>query len=173
MASDVPFRLHWLSALVPAHAKGPILEVGCGNGQLLSLLASHCARAEVVGIDRSAVQARRAIARLAELPAASRPVVHTLALEDAPRTLPAHGYALIVAMNVNAFWTDAERAFAAARALLAPRGRVLLGYESPSASAQATVHARILQSARDASFAPHQEHRAPDSALRLFALMLK
>ena len=67
---DAPFRLQWFSTLVPPRAAGRILEVGCGNGELLELLARRCPCAELVGIDRSALQVRRAAMRLPALPRA-------------------------------------------------------------------------------------------------------
>lgn len=39
---DAPFRLQWFSTLVPRRTAESILEIGCGNGQLLEPLALRC-----------------------------------------------------------------------------------------------------------------------------------
>lgn len=150
--TPVPFRLQWFSTLVPARTAGPILEVGCGGGQLLALLARRCPRAAITGIDRSALQARRAQALLAALPAA-RPAVAAVALEEAASTLGAPRFGLVLAMNVNAFWTEPARAGEAVRALLAPRGRVLLGFEPPTARGRAALQARVHEALPAMGFA--------------------
>jgi len=120
--SDVPQRLRWCSTLLAARRADRVLEVGCGNGALLELLAQRLPRANLVGIDRSALQARKATQRLATLPLTPR--VHHVALEAAPVLLAAAPFSSIVAMNVNLPWTKPAVAGAALRALLAPRGMV-------------------------------------------------
>ncbi len=173
MADNAPQRLRWFSTLVPPETSGRILEIGCGNGQLLALLACRCHRAEIAGIDGSPLQVRRAIVRLSQLPAASRPVVRVFTLEDVAATLTERGYSLILAMNVNAFWTHPEQAFAAARELLAPRGRLLLAFEPPTASGRAKLRTRLQRAGDAARFELAGEYMAPDDSDGLFALVLR
>lgn len=169
---DAPFRLRWFCTLVPVRAAGPILEVGCGNGQLLALLARRCARARIVGIDRSPLQARRAIAALESLPPASRPTVHPLALEEAAKALGGATFPLIVAMNVNLLWTAPAIAGAAFRTLLAPRGRLLLGFEPPTPGGRSALRERVVRALPDASLRLVQEHHPADRSSGAFALVL-
>ena len=169
---DAPFRLRWFCTLVPVRAAGPILEVGCGNGQLLALLARRCPRARIVGIDRSPLQARRAIAALESLPPASRPIVHPLALEEAAESLGSAAFPLIVAMNVNLAWTAPAIAGAALRQLLAPRGRVLLGFEPPTPRGRGALRDRVHDALQDAELRLVEEHLPADPASGAFALSL-
>jgi SAM-dependent methyltransferase len=148
--SDVPRRLRWFSTVLPARRAERVLEVGCGNGALLELLARRLPRAALVGIDRSALQARTATQRLAALPVTPR--VYQLELEAASTVLAAEPFSSIVAMNVNLPWTKPAIAGAAFRALLAPRGLVLLGFEPPSPSGRHTLIAKLARAAAEAGF---------------------
>lgn len=164
----VPHRLGWFSTLVPARSTGRLLEVGCGNGQLLELLVARCPRAVITGIDRSELQVRRARARVAGLPRV--PAVHRLSLEDAPSQLGEAAFDTIVAMNVNVAWTAPEVAGAALRRLLAPRGRVLLGYEPPTARGRPALREKVRRAAAIAGFEWRGEQSADDPRTAAFAM---
>jgi len=49
---------HYLRGWLPQDPTAPVLDLGCGDGNLLAFLASHGSR-EVVGVDRSPVQVER------------------------------------------------------------------------------------------------------------------
>lgn len=168
---DAPFRLQWLSTLVPPRTAGRVLEVGCGNGQLLELLALRCPHAELVGIDRSALQVRRAAMRMAKLPRA--PQVHHLALEAAGEHFAPLQFSSIVAMNVNLIWTSPEVAGAALRELLAPGGRVMLGYEPPTPRGRTTLRGRLLDAIAGTGFTLHAECQPHDGCTGVFAVELR
>jgi SAM-dependent methyltransferase len=168
---DVPFRLHWFATLVPPDATRPMLEVGCGSGILLELLAARCPRAELVGIDRSELQVRRAAQRLAKLPRVTQ--VHHLALESAGVRLGVGRFGLVVAMNVNVVWTRPEAAGAALRTLLAHDGRVLLGYEPPTPGGREALRTKLLDAISGTGFVPHVEHQPSDSTPGVFAIELR
>ncbi len=169
--ADAPARLTWFSTLVAPDGARRILEVGCGNGQLLELLAVRCPRAELVGIDRSERQVRRAVMRLAALPRA--PQVHHVALETAGEYFAPRRFSLVVAMNVNLVWTHPQRAGAALRELLARDGRVVLGYEPPSPQGRASLRARLLDAIPDTGFMLHAEYEPADTPSGVFAVELR
>lgn len=163
---DIPQRLRWFSTLLSARRAERVLEVGCGNGALLELLAQRLPRAALVGIDRSGLQARKATQRLAALPVPPR--VYHLALEAETAVLAATPFSSIVAMNVNLPWTKPAVAGAAMRALLAPRGLVLLGFEPPTASERTPLIAKLQRAAALAGFHVGRVHQ--DRASSAFAV---
>jgi SAM-dependent methyltransferase len=162
----IPQRLRWFSALVPASRADRILEVGCGNGILLALLAARLPSATLVGIDRSALQVRKATQRLAVLPTPPRAFKRELEAIDAP--LVGAPFSRIIAMNVNLVWTQPAAAGLALRALLAPLGRVFLGFEPPTSHGRAGLQAKLARAATVAEFAQVAVHH--DRASSAFAV---
>lgn len=110
-------RHEYAAALVTAGRPGVVLELGCGPGALLELLADRLPEARLVGVDRSATALERAGRRLTGLAAAGR--VTLLRSTVAALELPARSVDAAVAVDVNLFWTGA------ATAELAVLGRVL------------------------------------------------
>lgn len=160
--SNVPRRLRWFSSLLPARRAARVLEVGCGNGALLELLALRLPRATLIGIDRSALQTRKATQRLAALPVPPR--IYHLELEAASTEFAATSFSSIVAMNVNLPWTKPAVAGAALQALLDPHGHVLLGFEPPSPNGRDALIARLEGAAADAGFRDGPVHLDRDSS---------
>lgn len=159
---DAPRRLRWFSEQIVPRRRARVLEVGCGNGQLLELLAHRYPHLTLVGIDRSALQVRQACHRLAELPAP--PSVHVVALEEAAAQLRLDRFTHIVAVNVNLAWTDPVAAGTALRALLAPRGTVLLGFEPPTPKGRTGLRAKLARAAAAAGFTEHAEAHDAESS---------
>lgn len=164
--SNPPRRLRWLSALLKLRHTDRVLEIGCGNGMLLELLAERAPHTTLVGIDRSALQVRKATQRLAVLPNPPR-VLH-LAVEDAPAQFVHETFTRIVSMNVNLAWTDPVIASTALSALLAPRGVAVLGFEPPTRNGRAALLAKVRRAATVAGFAHGALHE--DDASSTFAV---
>lgn len=152
----IPQRLRWFSTLMPASRTDRVLEVGCGNGVLLALLAERLPHTTLVGIDRSALQVRKATLRLAELP--TPPRVYERALEAMDEPLAAAPFSRIIAMNVNLAWTQPAVAGLALSTLLTTRGRVFLGFEPPTPSGRAGLQAKLARAATAAEFAQVAVH---------------
>lgn len=131
--SGSPHRIVRTIELLDLRATDRVLEVGCGNGQALALMAGAVTRGMLFGIDRSALQVKAARARNQRAMATGRMKVEQLELDDAPELL-VERFDKVVAVNVNAFWTDPERSLTSASRLLRPRGRLYLTYETPSAA---------------------------------------
>lgn len=119
--------------MAPA-AADHVLEIGCGAGHAVALLSSKCARGTITALDRSALQTAKARALNREAVAAGRVRIETMTLAEAAVAL-GQSFSKVLAINVNAFWTNPTTSLASLRGLLRPRGRVYLVYDAPTASA--------------------------------------
>lgn len=131
-AAAAPERILWVVEQLELPPSAQVLEVGCGSGHALALLAERLPRGAIVGIDRSATQVEAARERNAAVISAGRSSVERLALEQAPERLGERLFHAVIAINVNAFWTQPEPSIDAVRRLLRKQGQLYLGYEPPS-----------------------------------------
>jgi SAM-dependent methyltransferase len=142
-APVVPERIRWAVdrlALAPA---ARVLEVGSGPGHAVALLAERLRRGVVTGIDRSALQVSRAREHNALAIAAGRARIERLTLAEAPAVLGERAFHALLAINVNAFWTEPTPSLESATRLLRPRGRLYLVYEPPSAARAAALRTSL------------------------------
>lgn len=157
----VPGRISWaVDQLAPSSR---ILEVGCAGGHALSLICARFPSAEVAAIDRSPLQAARA-RELNRIPITEdRLRVEALALADAPALLGACD--TVLAINVNAFWTEPAPSLASLSRLLLPGGRAFIVYDPPSASHLPEVRAHLVEH----GFAVEDVREAPSGAVCIVA----
>lgn len=130
----IPARVRWAVAQLELSASARVLEIGSGPGHALGLVSERLRRGVVTGIDRSALQVRRAREHNAAAIAAGRVRVERLTLAEAPGALGEAAFHTLFAVNVNAFWTEPVPSLASALRLLRARGRLCLVYEPPSAA---------------------------------------
>jgi cyclopropane fatty-acyl-phospholipid synthase-like methyltransferase len=62
-AGRVPDRIRWAVELLAVESDDRLLEIGCGSGAAVDLLAARLARGHITAIDRSAAQLRLARTR--------------------------------------------------------------------------------------------------------------
>ena len=109
-----------------------MLEVGCGSGVAVALVADRLEGGRITALDRSAVAIERTRARTAEHVAAGRVLVRRcelVAFDGGPASVDK-----AFAVNVNVFWTSgAEAECAVLGRVLRPGGVVRLVYEGPGA----------------------------------------
>ena len=106
-----------------------VLEVGCGHGVALSLVAARLDDGVAVGIDRSAKMTGAAARRNAAHVAAGRVELVTGSFGDGDLV---HGpFDTVFAFHVAAFWRRPEALLGAARRVLAPGGSLLLFNQLP------------------------------------------
>ena len=139
----VPERVRWAIDQLERWPDAQLLEVGCGSGQAVALVAERLRRGTVTGIDRSATQVSRAQTLNAASIAAGRARVEHVALESASEALGERAFRAVFAINVNVFWTRPAPALAATRRLLRPGGALYLFYEPPSATGLARLTALL------------------------------
>jgi SAM-dependent methyltransferase len=142
MTARVPERIRWAVEQLAVRAPDHVLEIGCGSGLAVALLGPRLSRGAITAIDRSALQVARARALNEASIATGRARIESLSLTEAPAAFP-EGFDKILAINVNAFWTDPAPSVASLCALLRPGGRACLVYEPPSAAALRDLRASL------------------------------
>lgn len=134
-----PERVRWAVDRLELLPDARLLEVGCGGGLAVALVAERLGRGSVTGIDRSATQVCHARTLNAETIAAGRARIEHVALEAASEVLGERAFGAVFAINVNEFWTRPGPAFAATRRLLRPGGALYLFYEPPNTTGLARL----------------------------------
>jgi 2-polyprenyl-3-methyl-5-hydroxy-6-metoxy-1,4-benzoquinol methylase len=109
-----------------------LLEVGCGHGILLSLVAERLTTENIAAIARSGKMIATATRRNAAQIAAAKVTI----LEATLATAELHSrlFDKIFAFNVNVFWMDPRGELAVARTLLKPDGTSYQFFDPPSAT---------------------------------------
>lgn len=125
----------WAADVVGAAADEWVLEVGCGHGVLVSLLAERVTGGTVVGVDRSATMVATATRRNQAAIDAGRVRVAAAVLTAAD--LDAGSFDVVVAFNVRAFWTPPAPEWDVVDRVLAPGGRVLVAFSVMRAGSDA------------------------------------
>ncbi|MGY1623118.1 SAM-dependent methyltransferase [Geodermatophilus sp. SYSU D00965] len=130
-------RMTWAAEVVAAEPGERVLEVGCGPGALVALLADR--GAEVVGIDRSAAVVASAVRRNRVAVEAGRVQLLTAPLVDAD--LGRRGsFDVVVAFDVRAFWdSGAAATWAVVDRALATPGRVVVAFSVMRPGAEVAV----------------------------------
>ncbi|WP_410812139.1 class I SAM-dependent methyltransferase [Micromonospora sp. 067-2] len=121
-----------------------LLEIGCGRGTAVSLVAERLTTGTIVAIDRAATMARLATDRNASHISAGRAEIRGTGFESAD--LAAGHFTKIFAVNVSVFWLGAATAqIERIRNLLAPGGVLYIFGERPTA---ANAEANVLSTER-------------------------
>jgi SAM-dependent methyltransferase len=147
MATASP-RLQWAAEVAAPQPGDKVLEVGCGHGVLLGLLAGRVVGGLVVGLDRSATMTTAAAERNRAAVQDGRVRLETAALLDAD--LGAASFDLVVAVHVGSFWRLPAQEYAAVRRVLAPGGRLVLVNQPLQPEQAAELAGRV-----EALAAPH------------------
>ncbi|MET8123843.1 class I SAM-dependent methyltransferase [Micromonospora sp. NPDC005291] len=126
-------RQRWAVETMAVAPDDQVLEIGCGRGAAVSLVASRLTTGRIVAIDRAATMVRLATERNMSHVSAGRAEIRRTGFEAAD--LPAHRFTKIFAVNVSLFWLgDATQQIDRMRSLLAPGGRLYVFGERPTAA---------------------------------------
>ena len=143
MSSTIPERVLWAVETLAVEPGDRLLEVGCGPGVAISLIAERLDGGTITAIDRSSVAVERARWRNTGHVESGRATIRKAALEE----LEPGGerYDKIFAVNVNVFWVgDARAELDLIKSLLAPDGSLFLFYGGAPAEARTTPIADIV-----------------------------
>jgi len=164
-------RLVWAAGVVDAAPSERVLEVGCGHGVLVALVADRVTTGTVVGVDRSATMIAAATRRNGPAVDAGRVRLLSASLTDAE--LPAHTFDVVVSFNVRAFWTPPAPEWDVVGRVLAPDGRVVVACSlmDPGAADAVTDAVRRLGGSR--GFALTAVHRGRTPPIDSLALELR
>jgi SAM-dependent methyltransferase len=130
MPSGIPDRVRWAVEVLEIEPGDRLLEIGCGRGQAVELVAARLDGGQITGLDRSARAIAAATARNQQQMAAGKVKLMHSTLAGATFHKP---FDKVFAVNVNVFWLGSGQELALLRAALAPEGSLFLFYEPPSA----------------------------------------
>jgi SAM-dependent methyltransferase len=148
-----------------------VLEVGCGHGVLVSLLAERLDTGVVVGVDRSATMIAAAAGRNRAAVGSGRVRLEVASLVDAD--LAGDRFDVVVAFNVRAFWTPPAPEWDVVRRVLAPDGHVVVAFSLMAADAEGPVTDAVRAEAGSRGFAVVRVHRGRTEPTPSLALELR
>ncbi|WP_430503305.1 class I SAM-dependent methyltransferase [Micromonospora trifolii] len=124
-------RQRWAVQTMAVAPDDQVLEIGCGRGVAVSLVADQLTTGRIVAIDSAATMVRLAAQRNLSHIDAGRAEIRRAGFESAD--LPTDHFTKIFAVNVSLFWLgDAAQQIARMRSLLAPGGQLYVFGERPT-----------------------------------------
>lgn len=166
-APPVPERLRCAAERLAVGPADAVLELGCGNGVLAALLAPRLARGHYLGLDRSSSAIAKAVWRNADAVASG---ALSFRLGEIAKAEPGQRFDRIVAVNLNAFWNGDAAELARMRGWLAPRGRLLLAFQPPAATALPRIEAAVGENLRRHGYAVQALERVATAPLPTLCL---
>lgn len=167
----VPERISWALSHLGPEPGDRLLEIGCGRGVAIALIAGKLAGGHIVGLDRSDSAVRAATERNAASIASGKVEIVQAALADYTATTAP--FDKIFAINVNLFWLEAMRELALLRPLLALGGRLFLFFEPPSAGQIETIRHAVEVRLKAAGYVVDEVRTGPTPAPPLLGIVAR
>lgn len=167
---NCPVRVVWGVAQMAVHPADHLLEIGCGAGYAVALIAPTLMTGTITAIDRSPLQVQKAEQRNAAHVAAGRARFAHCSLAQAPTALVGR-FSKVFAINVNAFWTEPKANFDSLRMLLRPQGLAYLIQEPPTAAALSKQQRTLPELARAHGFHVHSVRTDSPQAQRFLCVL--
>lgn len=141
MTLAIPERIGWAVGIVDARGPDSLLEVGCGRGAAVGLIAAQLTSGRILGLDRSAGAIAAARKRNSTWEASGKAHFVHSPLSD----LASDGdrFDKIFAINVNLFWTDPAAELPVVRKRLKEKGTLYLFYEPPAARRREEIAEKV------------------------------
>lgn len=137
----VPERISWALSHLGFEPVDRLLEVGCGRGVAIAMIAQKLGGGHIVGLDRSDSAVKAAKERNVDAIASGKVEIVESTLAD--YTAEAGRFDKVFAINVNLFWLEAMRELAVLKPMLAPGGRLFLFFEPPGISQIETIRRAV------------------------------
>ncbi len=134
-------RLSWAADLVAPTPTYRVLEVGCGHGVLLSLMAERLTTGVAVGVDRSATMVEAAGRRNRGAVDSGKVRLTAARLTDVE--FGDEAFDVVVSFNVRAFWTPPAPEWDVVDRVLAPGGRVFVAFSVMGPGADVPIEAAV------------------------------
>jgi SAM-dependent methyltransferase len=163
-------RLAWTAEVVAPSASERVLEVGCGHGVLVSLLAGRLTDGVVVGVDRSATMVATAARRNLAAIESGRVRLATAVLTSAE--LEAASVDVVVSFNVRAFGTPPGVEWDVVDRVLAPDGRVFVAFSVMGPGADGPIADTVERLAGERGFTCAAVHRGRTTPTESVAIEL-
>ena len=164
-------RLAWTADVVAPTPTDRVLEVGCGHGVLLSLLAARLTTGVAVGVDRSATMIQAAGRRNRAAVDAGTVRLAAARLTDAG--LEGQVFDLVVSFNVRAFWTQPAREWDVVLRVLAPGGRVFVAFSVMGAGSEFPIRETVRRLAGQRGLRLVTAHHGRTTPMESMALELR
>lgn len=141
VTSPLPKRIGWAVGRIAAEGPDSLLEVDCGPGVAVALIAPRMKSGRILALDRSlsAITAARERNRMWEASGKAR-FLHS-PLHDL--TDEGERFDKIFAINVNLFWIDPTAELPVIKRRLKDKGRLYLFYEPPQAHRRQEIAEKI------------------------------
>jgi cyclopropane fatty-acyl-phospholipid synthase-like methyltransferase len=149
-------RQSWAAGVVAPQPGERVLEVGCGHGVLVALLAERAG--EVLAVDRSPAMVAAAGRRNRAAVEAGRVRLQAAALADAD--LGSDPFDAVVAFDVRTFWDPAQEAtWEVVDRVLTPAGRVVVAFSVMTPRTEDDVVTAVSRLAGGCGLVPTGLHR--------------
>jgi cyclopropane fatty-acyl-phospholipid synthase-like methyltransferase len=136
----IPERFSWAVETLAVKGGDSLLEIGCGRGVAVGLIALKLKTGHILAIDRSAAAVAAAKRNNEAWEAQGRVSFRQKAFAGLAEAEP---FDKIFSINVNVFWTDPRAELPLLAELLKKDGRLYLFYEPPAATQRDKI-ARLI-----------------------------
>jgi ubiquinone/menaquinone biosynthesis C-methylase UbiE len=132
-------RLAWAVEMLAVEPGDRLLEIGCGQGVVVSLVCDRLVSGNITAIDRSAAMIAQAERRNREQIASGKAIIRAATLEKAD--FGGARFDTVFAVNVSDLWRRPDGTLGQIARLLAPEGTLAIFHQPPGWRDEAEMRA--------------------------------